>query len=447
MKNYRQIARVVVEAATPLAVGSGKKEINTDATVAKDVNGLPYIPGSSIAGVVRHALEDQGVNLNDFFGYQENGEGKGSEIMFSEAKMIGKDGVAIDGLQDIDFSDSFYSHFNSLPVRQHVRIGHTGAAEKHGKFDEEVALKGTRFCFEIEAVLDCEENRIFTAILDALYNAEFRIGSGSRKGFGKIVVKSCNIKVVDLTDKADLDWYLNHTSDLSEAFDGSSFTHDFSSNADVYTLTLQPEDFFLFGAGFGDDETDLVPVKEKQVCWEKAESVEKPIVNDNKLLIPASSLKGALVHRVAFHYNVMKEKWAETVTSQDDVKALTVNNPAVVALFGSADNNKKRGVVLFEDIIEDSLGEKIFSHVQIDRFTGGAIEGALFQEKATYGKGSCFKTNITVLENVEDDIKEALELAIEDICKGMLPLGGGTTKGYGCFKGTLQKNNEFMFPK
>ena len=43
---YRFISRIVIEAVTPIAVGSGDKDIITDARVIKDVNGLPYIPGT-----------------------------------------------------------------------------------------------------------------------------------------------------------------------------------------------------------------------------------------------------------------------------------------------------------------------------------------------------------------------------------------------------------------
>ena len=55
--NHRFLARFVIEAETPLAVGSGEKDVLTDALVATDVNGLPYIPGTAIAGVVRHMIE------------------------------------------------------------------------------------------------------------------------------------------------------------------------------------------------------------------------------------------------------------------------------------------------------------------------------------------------------------------------------------------------------
>ena len=51
--DYRYIARIVLEAETPLVVGGGNNELSTDRPVAKDANGLPYIPGTSLTGVLR----------------------------------------------------------------------------------------------------------------------------------------------------------------------------------------------------------------------------------------------------------------------------------------------------------------------------------------------------------------------------------------------------------
>ena len=42
----RYVSRIVLEAETPFAIGSGEKDLLTDALVAKDVNGLPYLPGT-----------------------------------------------------------------------------------------------------------------------------------------------------------------------------------------------------------------------------------------------------------------------------------------------------------------------------------------------------------------------------------------------------------------
>lgn len=432
--NYRFIARIILEAKTPLIIGTGNKEIHTDATVAKDVNGLPYIPGTSIAGVVRHALGLTGKD-DDFFGFQSDDKGKGSEIIFSEARMIGLDGKAIDGLKEIN--GEFYEAFNNLPVRNHVRITDKGVGAEHGKFDEEIIFKGTRFCFEIEVVSQENSRERLNEALDAICSSEFRIGAGSRKGFGRMEVRECKYQTFDLTISEQLSKYLEHSSNLSEPFEGDDYTSTNSSDSLKYDLTLVPEDFFLFGAGFGDKDVDLVPVKEKVVDYE-----QKKIVVAN-ILIPASSIKGALAHRVAFHYNKQKEYFV------GDNKAKVGNdNKAIQELFGYTSEDgktKKRGNILFEDIIENqAIQEKIFNHVSIDRFTGGAIDGALFSEKAMYGNGREFHTTITLLKKEFDDdtILSSFETALKDIINGMLPLGGAVNKGYGCFKGTILKNGE-----
>ena len=47
---YRYEARLIVEADTPLAIGSGEGNMMTDRLVIRDVNGLPFLPGSTISG-------------------------------------------------------------------------------------------------------------------------------------------------------------------------------------------------------------------------------------------------------------------------------------------------------------------------------------------------------------------------------------------------------------
>ncbi|RMH63953.1 MAG: CRISPR-associated protein, partial [Calditrichaeota bacterium] len=56
--NMRYCARVLVEAVTPLKIGTGETVLNIDELVATDANGLPVIPGTALAGVLRHAIPD-----------------------------------------------------------------------------------------------------------------------------------------------------------------------------------------------------------------------------------------------------------------------------------------------------------------------------------------------------------------------------------------------------
>lgn len=449
--NNRFLARIILEAKTPLAVGSGEKSLTTDAEIARDVNGMPYIPGTAIAGVIRHALGEN--EAKEFFGYQQSNknDGRGSEIIFSDAVMIGKEGKVLDGLLDIDPDDTFYHKFFDLPIRQHVRINHFGTAENNGKFDERILFKGVRFCFEVEQLAKNEDDyeAKFKKALSKLFCKDFRLGGGTRNGFGEMKIISCKTAKLDLSNAEDLRAYLSKDSSLASEWPG--FKDEFSKKDEdkdvtVYKLTLRPDDFFLFGSGFGDDDADMIPVKEDVVTW-NAEG--KPSFKKNCILIPATSVKGALSHRVAYYYNKAKEVFADDL-SEEEMKGKTgKHNFAVKSLFGSEkdkDSSQTRGNVIFSDIIEDSANfeDKILNHVSIDRFTGGAIDGALFSEKATYGKGKSFATSIIVENKAlkDEDVKNALENALKDIVSGMLPLGGGVNRGNGCFTGEITKNDK-----
>lgn len=451
--SYRFLARVVLEAKTPISVGSGENDIITDALVATDVNGLPYIPGTTICGIIRHLIDGEHDKTkrkytDSFFGFQyDSNEGHGSEIIFTEAKMIGADGKPVDGLQIIEWENDFYARYQKLPIRQHAKIDHKGVTVKFGKYDEQVVFKGTRFCFEIEMVSDnVNDFNLFKEVLNQMSSETFRIGSGTRCGFGEIKIISCKTKQLNLFKPEDLNFYLNKSSLLTNDWQGNDYSviDEPNTNWTTYELTLRPEDFFLFGAGYGDEEVDMTPIKSSFVSWEG----NIPTIVDDAILIPATSIKGALAHRVAFHFNKLNGYYVG-----DDRAKVGNENIAVQELFGYENQlmkTQKRGNVVFSDIIEKlDCQDKILNHVSIDRFTGGSIDGALFSEKTIYGRGKDFSTKILVnKEAIQDDtIRQSFEESLIDICKGLLPLGGGVNRGNGCFLGELKCDGTIIYPK
>src|SRR5690606_17913959 len=56
-----------------------------------------------------------------------------------------------------------------------------------------------------------------------------------------------------------------------------------------------------FAAGYGDEDAEIIPKTER--CFEWSDGIPKLTEKQEYLLIPATSVKGALSHRVAFHYN------------------------------------------------------------------------------------------------------------------------------------------------
>lgn len=553
--NYllKYIARITLEATTPLAVGSGQKGLWVDKVVARDANGLPYIPGTSLTGVLRHAIEDEQkaadttlINVDDLFGHGGD-NGTGSRLALSSACMVGSEGQVVEGLQSINYTKDFYSFFDRLPERDHVRITHRGVADAkgHGKFDEQLVHRGTRFVFEIELTGTPDDDAAWQAMLHYLASPAFRIGSSTRKGFGKlrIVSEESQYRRFDLTHKNDLLAYLNLSASLNETSEGwqplnsegQPDNHLGRANPGwvLYSLKLTPIDFFLFDAGAGDVDADNVPKKELSVDWA---ANGKPFINEKneQYLIPATSVKGAISHRTAYHYNVLNKqtqsiqqnlpdadsvpidlemailgnlqeqypdlfpptvsdfsahlqdlslnssdpRWKEitayldTITLNElpayelyelDLKETLADNKknhvgeqnkAVETLFGSANNSEKRptgqrnednqagsrGNVILDDIYLPAhlVDQKLFNHVRIDRFTQGAADGALYQEKTLYTTEP-IQLDIWIAETAltDNDIKTAFVHTLNDLCEGRLPLGGRTMKGHGIFKGQL----------
>lgn len=445
--NHRFLARIILETITPLQVGSGEKNILTDQLVALDVNQLPNIPGTSLAGVLRNNLSSslQEEEINTIFGFQGNKEeeSEGSRLILSSANLIGSEGLVLDGLKIIDFSDSFYKWFKDLPVRQHVRISEKGAAEKSGKFDNQVVFAGSRFCFEMEMVSDgsAKDKNLWEKLIGELHTSIFRLGGGTRKGYGEVNVVEIKQTTLDLTKK--LDAYLKKTSNLNDSFWSAIIpdTLDKATSGTMtsYRLELIPDDFFLFSSGLESSDADITYVSEPIVIWQNG----KPAFSDKKILIPGSSVKGAISHRVAFHYNKIKGIFADQLTKE----IRTTDNNAVRALFGySADGEDgMRGKLILSDLyLNDNMIVKLLNHVSIDRFTGGAIAGALFSEEVIFNHGQSFNLEFLIEAGAfsEPDIEKAFMATMMDLCTGLLPLGGGTMRGHGSFSGKLFINEE-----
>lgn len=252
-----------------------------------------------------------------------------------------------------------------------------------------------------------------------------------------------SVKTADIDLINDADLYLQKSSELQESANWKGWknlgeTASIATDKYVtYHIELCPRDFIFFGSGLADEngDADMTTVKAKRIHWD-SDSCGR--MQEDLILIPASSLKGALRHRVAYNFNKIKQNFIDTKEGIPD----TPQNEAVKALFGFADADQQCGNVLFSDIIVDPDKQKteaqthLFNHVAIDRFTGGTINGALFTEQADYVYGQTYETDILVRKDAltDPDIKAAWERTLDDLRNGLLPLGGGTNRGHGILR-------------
>ena len=429
--NYRFVAQIILEATTPLKTASGKSDFFVDAPVLKDWNGLPMILGTSIAGVLRKSFEEE--KANEIFG-----KDNGSRLLVSNAHLLDENQKLHHsfGLPNSNFLDKY----NNLPIREHTAITHKGVAKEHSKFDEEVVFAGSRFKFELEFLGDKKEDEsTWQKILELLKSPLFRLGGGSSKGFGEMKVESC-LESSYIIGKDYQDKPSNLNKPLKNDLDKRRESQE---KVCLYKINIKPDSFFSFGAGFGDDEVDDIAVTEEIVKWKD----DKGAFSEKQILLPASSLKGALSHRVAFHYNKLKGNSIETITEPIE-NYIGENNPAVSSIFGHKKEKDskgkelgKKGQALFSDMFQEFKEDevKIFDHVKIDRFTGGAIDSALYNEKVMAHKEN-WNIEIILAKEIDDDvIREAFKLTLDDLCNGLLPLGGKVNRGHGIFEGSWTK--------
>ena len=431
----RYLANIVIEATTPLKVGSSDLDMLQDAPVQKDWNGLPMILGTSIAGVLRKTFDS--TFANEMFGDEGHAdEAKGSRIIISNALLCDKSMQVIEQLETT--KSTFLKHFDNLPIREHVKITHKGVADSanSGKFDEEVVYKGTRFKFRLEFIGNEGDDNNFKQILQTINADVFRLGGGTSKGFGDIKVLN-NLSSYAVMDVNSQD-YRDASSSLNTSYPKSFTPEKRKLSHRTYVLNITPDDFFMFGSGFGEDDIKMTPTYEEIIDYGSEDGLGK-----KQILIPGSSIKGMLSHRTAFYYNVylMKEKKKYTKVGEE--------NDAVKAIFGHKKELAKdgetelgqKGRVLISDCFKTDEGNtKVFDHVSIDRFTGGAVNSALFNEQ-TIADNRPYTIEILLDdEEIDENYIKAFESALTDITTGMLALGGATTKGHGVFTGEWSKS-------
>jgi len=144
-----------------------------------------------------------------------------------------------------------------------------------------------------------------------------------------------------------------------------------------YTLKIKPDDFFMFGSGFGDEDADATPVYERVIKYD------------------------------------------------DENKKAYLDEKQQILIFGHKKETKdgkelgQKGKILISDCFkEKEVKTKVFDHVAIDRFTGGAIDSALFNEKTIYDHGEFYNIEILLENSVENSVKNIHKEAFEkaEIC-------------------------------
>ena len=487
------LVRLVLETCTPLSIATGYTNGIADNLIVRDANGLPAIPGSSLAGVLRHLYWRTYNNKEEteqLFGCpkqtqeQKSAAENPSFVHVSWGCLHDSNNKPVEGL--LDFSDAYYFDDNKLfkdellkeaqqaiPIkRDHVKLTHRGVSDtkKQGKFERISLTKGHRFSIELSLWSHLENDPSWHKLLNLLQRPDFRLGGGTRRGLGqlKLIKPRCYMGMFNLQDKEQFKKFSQLTESLVETRHLQPFEFVKTTNTQGFsqclTLELTPLDgySYRFGGGLNSlnknsQPNSLTAITESCVKWKNDRG---ELTEDKQVVIPASSVKGALSHRVAYHYNALIAQFADEITEPDQYAEKVKNyvgesNEAVQALFGYVIEKEEQqeiaqvGCLIFNDIYldyptRDTLQTVEYPHNSVDRFTGGVLEGALFFEEMLTDTKS-FVLNITLIENeLPFNILKALLFSLNDLIEARLALGAGGGRGHGYFKGEWLMGKEWL---
>lgn len=435
------IARFIIKTLSPLHCGGGIdfsfiKDL--DQIVDRDLCGLWRIQGSSIAGVLRDYVRQIDIDLaNKLFGYtQSDGYSKSSLVWVNDAYLLDYDGniayrKMLDGQEVEICSEPF--------IRDHVNIDlNKGNAVDGGKYDEEIVPPGVKFALELKLdtgsyEVDAGELQGFLNLCAAIKQGVIRLGGKQVSGYGEFLCEYASVRKLDLKYENDLVAYLNlkdgakFEDSVGTEISLSNISHSIYAkenlfSADLVIPLLSCGPLLAGGSNSIDEDVDMVCLATPIFDYAKKSYEEY-------YTLSGSAFRGVIRHRV---YDIL----LACDSSKDDFsvkeqRALQSLNK----IFGCIHSDKSLcGHVHCHDIYLDKeiVSQKV-QHVAIDRFTGGAIEGALFDEAPIWQKELLLNVRISLRELSLYQTAVLLH-ALLDICLGEAAVGGGVNRGNGILR-------------
>ncbi|KAI5911980.1 RAMP superfamily CRISPR-associated protein [Azoarcus sp. PA01] len=435
------LARVTLEALSAHGIHSGQGDATHDVLLVRDANHLPALPGTSLAGVLRHAYQRRHGERATHALFGVGGEqAQASSLNVAWALVHDSANRPVEGLRtDLGTDPLLARLLDDKPlVRQRVRLDHTGTASSAGKFDVTLIPAGVRYTGWLSFWGDGSDasRMLWWQLLELLNGSVLHLGHGTRSGNGHFEVVELLHAEWNVAEPVGREAFVARPRSRAQRGTLAPFTPSGQAPARLEaTLKLRAEAGWRVGGGEQslnaaryDKQPDLLPQHEIRVHWNGDEGR----LGTQHHLLPASAIKGALRHRVAYHYRCLTEDFA-----QPDARHAPEHCPAVSALFGHAQDDEGRaGVLAFHDVVIHDAQCVRLMHNRIDRYTGGVINGALFSEEVLWQTPLELRIELWPdAAGVDRVSRQALARALDDLACGWLPLGANGSRGLGVFVG------------
>ena len=453
------LVRVTLEALSPLSIGSGesrtekREETASDgkkteaeivvASIQRDANNLPTIPGTGLQGALRRlAKETHGEEFaKALFGHEDgtDSSGRAGRVAWSWSCAHDSAGVAVSGLraEGLDTQNDSVLRLLTKPEpvwRDHVALSGRHSVDERRKFALAAAPVGTRFSAELSGWGDDSFLEDLKRIVALFRHPRLRMGGGSGRGYGRVALRAASYAAAPINDADALRDLRRQPPSKPLSTDLLKELDEPTSRDTVLILTLECEGLMRVGMsgphakplthhtgsavlkgeeGNEGENAILSLLREPHIVWDEdergrvvdieseADTVSSP--EHLRFPVPGSAIRGPLAHRTLFHANRANGRFidADEWKGADDEKKrkkreeYEMRDEALHDFFGVAREAKDKGGdvgegragrVLFDDAEVRGAKWMRIDHVSIDRFTGGAREltGALFREEALF---------------------------------------------------------------
>ena len=464
-------------AETPIHVGGAGRSVDVDLPLARDGNGRYYIPGTSLAGVLRswhgraaaaktgatlsESPADDPVEVRELWGYVPDRD--------KDAKEAAGGGKRNQGhASHVIVYDAVVCGDALAEVRDGVGIDrYSGAAAEGIKYDREVLPKGTRFKLKIDievtAPLAKAARKLAGHLCSMLERGKLSVGSSTTRGLGRVRLCKASIERLDVGTRQGIIGVLRRNGEGEpEPIDRGG--EDAKDSELQVEINWSPAGPLMVKAAYDGVVADMLPL---------VSATEKGLVP----VLPGSSIKGAFRSHAE---RIVRTVLDRSVPEEEDPRKRflkQVEVPLVDELFGSATHHPReraaggKGVLSVADCyathafepetwrkFEEAVDERelikavddagvglqpgqrkprldLAYRVAVDRWTGGAAERMLYTVLEPHDLAwEPIVLRVDLLRLDRSQLGAALALLIlllRDFASGWIPLGFGTNRGMG----------------
>ena len=403
----RIVERVVVQAdlvlRSPARLGNGDADEQTDMPLLLDAKDRrPLLQGTSLAGALRaHYRRVVGTENTALFGVSKGSdEGAQSALIVDDAYGGGKWGI---------------EHRDGVVLDPQTRTATPGLL-----YDFDVWTAGTIFKVRFELLIREGQDRValrqaLGTALRGLSDGGITLGGRKSRGLGMLLLKEARVTTYDLRTPAGLLGWLREDGSAVEGLATLGHVERVADDELRVRLTMK-----LLDGGVlvrGNSGRDDIGADAVQLQTRDENGHDKPV-------IPGTSLAGALRGRAL--------RIARTLEAADKAADALVNRLFGIMPNGANGSKIASRVRVSEALLTGVTTNYVQNRVSIDRFTGGALDTALFSEQPGLPEKSDAGTVIEFRVARTSAAERALLLFVmKDLCLGDLPIGGTISLGRG----------------